>query len=181
MARYDGPTRSLLIAFKERGAVGLARPLGDALGRSVGAVLTAAALRPETAVVVVPVPSAPGAVRRRGDDVVQLLARRAALRLRAAGHRVRVVAALLQARKVADSAGLTARARADNLAGALAIRAAAQRRLDGAAIVLVDDLVTTGATLAEATAVLVGGGGHVLGAAAIAATRRRSAAEPTDW
>lgn len=123
---------------------------------------------------VVPVPSSPAAVKRRGDDVVRLLAGRAVMRLRRSGRRVRVAAVLQQRRQIADSAGLSAEARAANLSGALEVRPSAQRLMRGAAVVLVDDLVTTGATLSEAAAALARAGAHVLGAGAVAATRRRS-------
>jgi predicted amidophosphoribosyltransferase len=101
-----------------------------------------------------------------------LLARRVAGRLRSQGRNVTGVRALRQLHPIADSAGLSAVARAQNLRGALGIRAAAVRVVAGAAVILVDDLVTTGATLAEAAAVLDAAGARVLGAAAVAATAR---------
>ncbi len=166
---YEGPVRQLLLEFKERGAVGLVRPLGDALARAVAA---AAAPDRGQRLLVVPIPSAPAAVRRRGDDVVRLLARHAASRLFAGGRPASVAAVLAQRRGVADSAGLSASARAANLADALVVRPRGERTLRGATVVLIDDLVTTGATMAEATGVLSRAGADVAGAAAVAATRR---------
>jgi predicted amidophosphoribosyltransferase len=167
---YDGPIRQLLLDFKERGVVGLVRPLGDALARAVGAAVAEHARN----VAIVPIPSASASVRRRGDDVVRLLARHAARRLRADGCRASVTPVLTQRRGVTDSAGLAASARAANLAGALVVRRAEVRTLRGGTVVLVDDLVTTGTTLTEATATLRDAGAHVIGAAAVAATRRNS-------
>ncbi|MES9535697.1 phosphoribosyltransferase family protein, partial [Actinomadura sp. NPDC000600] len=70
--------------------------------------------------------------------------------------------------RVADQAGLSAKERAANLKGAVEVRAdVAGRRL-----VLVDDVVTTGASLAEAARALRAAGGEVTAAAAIAATPR---------
>jgi predicted amidophosphoribosyltransferase len=168
VAGYRGVTRELLLDFKERGVVALGRPLGEGLARAAAA----AAVEHPGPLVVVPVPSAASSVRRRGDDVVWLLARRVAGRLRSQGRNVTGVRALRQLHPVADSAGLSAVARAQNLRGALGIRAAAVRVVAGAAVILVDDLVTTGATLAEAAAVLDAAGARVLGAAAVAATAR---------
>jgi hypoxanthine phosphoribosyltransferase len=63
----------------------------------------------------------------------------------------RVLAALRQRRAVADQAGLDSRRRLANLAGALEVPAGARALLaSGGRIVLVDDVMTTGASLAEA-------------------------------
>jgi predicted amidophosphoribosyltransferase len=169
VARYDGSTRQLLLAFKERGAVGVAAALAPALAQ---AVLRAAGGQPAARLLLVPAPSAPGAVRARGDDVVFLLASRTARLLRAAGLGCRAVAALSQRRHVADSAGLSAAARAANLHGALAVRPGRAGVLGGSCVVVVDDLVTTGATLVEASRAVQSVGARVLGAAAVAATQR---------
>lgn len=169
IAAYDGDVRSALLAFKERGAVGLAQPLGDALARSA----VAAASEVVGEVLVVPVPSAARAVRQRGDDVVRLLASQVVRRFREAGRQARLTAVLRQRRGVMDSAGLSAHARAENLADALVVRRPEHQLVRGSAVVVVDDLVTTGATLATATDALTRAGAHVVGAAAVAATQRR--------
>jgi len=154
-ASYAGPVRAALLAHKEDGRLGLARPLGRALA---GAVVTLA-----VEAVLVPVPSAPEAVRLRGQDHARRLAAAAA---REAGLCSRSL--LVQARRTADQSGLDAGQRADNLRGALRAR----QRLDGLPVVLVDDVVTTGATLAEAARALRAAGADVRGAAVVAATLR---------
>jgi predicted amidophosphoribosyltransferase len=73
-------------------------------------------------------------------------------------------------RSVRDSAGLGTAERRLNLNGAMLARAAPP----GWAAVLVDDIVTTGSTLAEARRALVSAGWPVLGAAVVAATPRRN-------
>ena len=79
----------------------------------------------------------------------------------------------------ATSAGLGAAERASNLAGAFGVRGARRRSVAGATIVVVDDLMTTGATLTEAARALRCAGGLVVGAATVAATPRRGSSAHT--
>jgi predicted amidophosphoribosyltransferase len=101
-------------------------------------------------VLLVPVPSARRAVRARGHDPTRRIALAAAGELRRAGMAVRVVAVLRQRRVVADQSGLNSRQRLDNLAGALTVVPGGGRLLAEGLVVLVDDLMTTGASLTEA-------------------------------
>lgn len=167
-APYADVWKASLNAYKERRAWGLATPLGHALAWSVAGLLDAVA--PGAALQLVPVPSASATVVERGEDVTWLLARRAASFLRRAGVDARGVRLLRQRRAVADQAGLDAAARAANLRGALVAR---PRRAGEASVVVVDDIVTTGATLREALRALDAAGYATLGAAAVAATPRR--------
>ena len=182
VAAYDGAVRAAVVAAKERGRSGLVVPLGAALAAAVEAAVhaaSAASSSPDGATVatvatvaIVPVPSTAAARRRRGDDPLGRVARRAARRL---GGRAAVVPALGHVRRTADQAGLDAAARARNLHGALGARASAERRLRWAdEVIVVDDIVTTGATLVEATRALRAAGVRVGGAAVVAATARRS-------
>ncbi|MFI8786486.1 ComF family protein [Streptomyces sp. NPDC055105] len=108
-------------------------------------------VQPSTPLLLVPVPSARKAVRARGHDPARRIAYAAAAELRREGVPARVLAALRQRRAVADQAGLDSRRRLANLAGALEVPAGARALLaSGGRIVLVDDVMTTGASLAEA-------------------------------
>lgn len=168
---YGGPLRALVNAHKERRAFALARPLGDVLGAVVADLLRAVA--PGTRrVALVPVPSRRTVVRTRGHDPLLRLSRCAAVRLRATGTTASVHQLLGPARAVRDQAGLTAQDRAANLAGSLRAR---RTPLPGApGLVVVDDVLTTGATAREAQRALEDAGHTVLGIATVAATRRRS-------
>ena len=165
---YAGVVRSVLLAHKERGALGLAVPLGAALATAVrpccGVGGGGAARAP---VLLVPVPSAWRSVAARGHDPVRRLARVAARELRGVAP-VRVLPALRQCRAVRDQSGLNAVERAANLRGALVVAPAARRLVRLGRVVLVDDLVTTGASLAEAARAVRGAGGRVAGAAVVA-------------
>ncbi|WTJ21850.1 ComF family protein [Streptomyces pseudovenezuelae] len=105
---------------------------------------------PPVPVLLVPVPSARRAVRARGHDPARRIALAAAGELRRAGMPARVVAVLRQQRWVADQSGLNSRQRLDNLAGALTVVPGGGRLLAEGLVVLVDDLMTTGASLTEA-------------------------------
>ncbi|MEV5471307.1 ComF family protein [Streptomyces sp. NPDC003631] len=164
-AAYRGAVRATLLAHKERGALMLARPLGAALAGAVRAGLitggtgaAVAAVRAASSrtaagrvpVLLVPVPSSRRAVRARGHDPARRIALAAAAELRRSGTAARVVAVLRHRRAVADQAGLGARQRLANLAGALEVADVGAALLTGGRIVLVDDLMTTGASLGEA-------------------------------
>jgi predicted amidophosphoribosyltransferase len=172
---YSGPVRPAVNAFKEQGRTELARPLGTALALAVAAVVSAA---PRGPVLLVPVPSSAAALRSRGRDHVGELTSRAVAELRAAGV-VAGEARLLRRRgRVRDSAGLSAAARRANLAGSFErVPQGSVRPYSGALLVLVDDVVTSGATLTEAAAALSAGrrrGDVPVLAAVVAATPRRA-------
>lgn len=176
VAEYAGPARGVVLSHKERARLGLARPLGEALATSVVGVLESGAgcsMCGSRAVTLIPVPSARRAVRRRGHDPLTRTSRRAAVLLRRVGYECAVVPALRHRRAVADQAGLDAAARRANLASALDVRRAGLRLLAGRCVVLVDDVVTTGATLSEASRAMSAAGVQPCGAAVIAATPRR--------
>ncbi|MCP9950517.1 phosphoribosyl transferase [Actinomadura madurae] len=164
MAAYEGPLRTILGAYKERGRTALSVPLGEALATAVRAALTPGPDPP----LVVWVPSGRRAVRRRGHDPLRGAVEAAVRRLRESGVPVTAVDALRQRRRVADQVGLSVAQRAANLAGAIEARGT----LAGRPVLLVDDVVTTGASLAEAARALRAAGADVTGAATIAATPR---------
>jgi predicted amidophosphoribosyltransferase len=177
---YDGPVRPAVIAFKERGRAELARPLGAALALAVAAV-TAGVPGPGRPVLLVPVPSSAAALRARGRDHVRELTGRAVAELRAAGLPATEARLLRRRGRLRDSAGLTAAQRRANLAGTFALSASRASAPRGALLVLVDDVVTSGATLTEAAGVLAaatGPGDPPVLAAVVAATPRR-AVSPT--
>lgn len=154
---HDGVLREVVLAWKRRGHTRLTPVVGMLVAAAV------CALGPGHHVVLVPVPTTRRSRRRRGADLLALATLDAATRLRALGLRVEVVAALTFDRMPRDQVGLGAAARRANLAGALR---RSRRRLPAAAdVIVVDDVVTTGATLDEAVRVLAAEGTGVLGGA----------------
>ena len=183
MVPYDGAARSCLTNWKDNGRRDLARVLAPVLTEAVLAALLAHAGQdagrpkarghpPRDSWVVVPVASGRANVRRRGDRPLLDLARRA-LHPLPPQLRPPVVPALRLVRRVADQAGLHSSARAANLLGAMTVAASAAQAVDGVRCLVVDDVITTGATLVEAARALRAAGADQVVAATVAATRRR--------
>lgn len=174
-APYDGTVRDLVLGHKERRQLALAPPLGDLLAEALRAALPH--LDGVGTVLLVPVPSRPGVDRGRGHAPTTALVRAAARVLQRAGTDARVAGVLVSHGGVADQAGLGAAARAANLAGSLHCPAARlgrqARATPRARVVLCDDVLTTGATLAEAARALRAAGVEPGAAAVVAATRLR--------
>lgn len=172
---YAGVLQALVNAHKEQQVFALVRPLGDVLAGSVHHLLEVRELR-SGPVLLVPVPSRRSTVRRRGHDPLLRVARHAAARLRRTGVDALVVRLLRPARRVRDQSGLGAEDRAENLAGAF--RCGRPAAGDEPPAVVVDDVLTTGATAREAQRALETSGRRVLGIATVAATRRRFRSVP---
>jgi predicted amidophosphoribosyltransferase len=157
---YAGVARAVLLAFKDAGRTDVARHLAVPLLAALAAALRT--LPPGLAgeVELVAIPSTRAAYRRRGYAPVSAILLAAGLR----GSRL-----LRLVRQTRDQAGLTERERAENRVGSLAARPIAA----GRTVVVVDDIVTSGATLREAIRALESAGAHVAAAVAVARTERR--------
>jgi len=176
---YAGPLRGALLAYKERGRHRLSRPLGALLAGSVGEAVVRGGGGLRVPVLIVPVPSTASAARARHGDHMARLAKYAARRLREKGWQAEVHQPL-RALPRPDSATLDAPGRRAAAESSLTIRrgrmGVLRRRLAmGGTLVVVDDIVTTGATLAAVTNRLREVNLQVAGAATLAATRLRRA------
>jgi predicted amidophosphoribosyltransferase len=177
---YAGPLRSALLAYKEKGRHRLTRPLGALLAVAVADAAVRGGGGPGVPVLIVPVPSTASAVRQRHGDHMARLAAHAVRRLHTAGWPADVVQPL-RALPRPDSASLDPTARAAVAENSLRIRTSRIRVLRRAqamknTLIVVDDIVTTGATLAAVAARLGEANMQVAGAAVLAATRLRKAA-----
>ncbi|NIH94799.1 putative amidophosphoribosyltransferase [Mycolicibacterium fluoranthenivorans] len=135
LGRYAAARRQAIVAVKEHGRADLVEPLAGAVRTGLTQLLTWGLL--ETPLIVVPAPTRWTAARRRGGDPVTRVAETAVAPL--AG--VTVTRALRLTGLARDSVGLSSADRQRNLAGRVRVRA-----LPAAPVVLLDDVVTTGAT-----------------------------------
>ena len=169
---YEGAVRALVVGHKDRGQWGHRRVLGELLAQAVRGAI--ADLDPTVPVVLVPVPSRPGAGRQRGYDATGALVRTAAAHVRR--QRPVGVAPLVVSRGADDQAGLDAKGRAANVHHSMpcpsSTLARVARRWPRAYVVVCDDVVTTGATAREAQRALESVGLPPVAIAAVAATRR---------
>ncbi|WP_125098759.1 ComF family protein [Leucobacter chromiireducens] len=170
---YAGPLRALLLAFKHGGRVRSARLLGAQLRVPLAAVLAAAPVG--RLALLVPVPSTPARFRARGYRPVELLGASA---LRGQRFPVRLTRALRTTRGRRGQVGLAPRERARN-ARLLAVRRVARPRIRGRDVVLLDDVLTTGATVLAARDACESAGARVVAIVVlcVAESRAESGAE----
>ncbi len=164
---YRDELAQSILSFKRHGQ----RALAHALGRALLRALTCAA-GPSGGLVVVPVPTTGRAFLARGFSPVDLLLR--GIPSGPAAGRLTIVNALRRPWRFAagpGQKGLGGGARAQRIRGAMRLGPGARERLRGQPCIIVDDVLTTGATLAEAARAVRSGGGQVLGAVVLAATR----------
>ncbi|MCL2489601.1 MAG: ComF family protein [Propionibacteriaceae bacterium] len=156
---YDDAA-DFIIAYKDNQAWQLTAPLGVALAAAVQEVIRDCG--GGAGLVLVPVPSSPERVRRRGFDHTATLAQWVARR-----GLYRWSPLLRRTKTTPDQVGLAAISRRSVQVGSMRARPPSP----GAGPVLViDDVVTTGATMIEAVRALREAGHHVLGAASVAHT-----------
>ena len=172
--RYEGVVRDVVLEFKQRGRLRLARPLAPALRE---AVLVASRLRvvlppvpPATGpravddpgMLVVAAPSSASGRRRRGYDPVALLVARAGF-----GRPPRILRLRL-------GGGTQKRRDLDGRRTARVGTMICSRVVQGRSVIVVDDVMTSGGTLVEAVRAVSDAGGSVVACAVLAATPRAS-------
>jgi competence protein ComFC len=158
-ATYSGPVRSALHALKYEGERRLAKPIGLALAErwrraGVGGD------------VLVPVPVHADRLRARGFNQAELLAGAAGLALG-----MPVSNCLARPHTTQAQHRLSRARRSENVGHAFALTAGGDRPVRGRWIVVVDDIVTTGATLSGCARILAAAGATAVSGLAVARDR----------
>ncbi len=154
---YDGSLRSLIHVFKYGGVQPLAKPFGEFLSRALP--------RERSFDLIVPMPLHWRRRWDRGFNQSALLAREISRR-----WNVPVANAVRRRRATVPQAGLTNAKRRANVRGVFQ----AKRRLDGMRVLLVDDVLTTGATASACAQALKRAGASHVAVLALARTDRRT-------
>lgn len=157
LGRYAAGRRRAIVAVKEHGRADLVAPLACAVRTGLAQLLTWGLL--ETPLTIVPAPTRWTAARRRGGDPVGRVAAAAIAGLPG----ITVTRTLRLTGFARDSVGLSAADRQRNLSGRVRVRAA-----PATPVVLLDDVVTTGATACASVAALQTSGVSVQAVLAIA-------------
>ena len=170
-AIYDGRMRDAIHAFKYRKLKPAARPLGRLLASAIAQLADQA----PGELLVVPVPLHRSKLRGRGFNQARTLAAEALQQLRRSHPNWQLSlapAALLRQRATESQAGLTPRQRRLNLRGAFGV--SAPDTVAGKDVLLIDDILTTGATARSAAKALLDAGARSVWVATLARARRHS-------
>jgi ComF family protein len=144
---YTGNLRKAILQLKFYGREYLGHRLGALLARAFEALP-----EPDSAIVV-PVPLHPSRRRQRGFNQAELLARGLVRRLRKEGRGLQLVAgSLSRVRATLPQVGLSVSARRENVSGVFSVSRPEQVR--NRTVVVIDDVMTTGATLSACAAAL---------------------------
>lgn len=149
--RYAGTGRSLVLAFKHGDRLDLARPFGTWLARAVEPII-------EDGMVVAPIPLHRLRLLKRRYNQSALLARQVAR----ATHIPHIPDLFQRIRATPSQEGRDRDARFENLTGALRVNPRRAAAIAGRPVLIVDDVLTSGATLGAATlAAQEAGASHV--------------------
>ncbi|CEA08663.1 Orotate phosphoribosyltransferase [Arthrobacter saudimassiliensis] len=185
--RYAGLLAAVLLGYKQRGLTALGPVLAAALAGTLhqaydtfgrpGRAPDPAGAPASRPLLLVPVPPAPGSYRRRGYlPLDRLLRRLARQRLLPAGCRYAPVLKMSRRAGLQSQKRLGAAARRRNLQGRMSVPDGAVPA--GVSALVVDDVLTTGATVAEAVRALRAAGVEVRAAVVLAAAGAQAGPEP---
>lgn len=157
VCEYDSKAQILIHEFKENHQTQIAAELAKSIAKLV----------PDCCRILVPIPSKKSSFNKRGFVPAKLLALRVSSEVaKHQGRFIQVLDLLSYQRLVLDQAALSGHDRRNNLNGAFRLKA----KVKAHQVWLIDDVVTTGATVREAKRCLVEAGIGVAGFLSFAET-----------
>jgi ComF family protein len=157
---YDEASRDLILQFKHADRVDLAGLFTGWIGRAAGELL-------DDADAVAPVPLHPWRLLHRrynqAAEIARPLARRHGL--------IFLPDALVRARRTESQGGKSGSGRRRNVAGAFTVPPGRRRQVEGRRILLIDDVLTTGATAEACAKALLKAGARAVDLATVARVR----------
>jgi ComF family protein len=162
---YDGALRRLVHLLKYEQL----RPAADALGNKLAEAITKQAITSDSPVLIVPVPLHKTKQRQRGFNQTELLAKSALKQLDDSRFELHA-GNLRRVRPTVSQTGLTRHQRRENVRGAFVV--ASPQRVRDRAVLIVDDVYTTGTTLNECARVLRAAGAKQVVVATVARVYR---------
>ncbi|SEL02688.1 comF family protein [Pacificibacter marinus] len=160
---YDGNAKSIVLRLKHADRMDLARPVGKWLAEAARPLV-----EPNTIVAPVPLHWFRGLRRRYNQSI--LLSRRVS-NLLDIDHCPDMLQRRLATRKLD---GMNAKERSAVVSGAITLRARCRQKIEGRPVLLIDDVMTTGATLTECTKACLAGGASQVSVAVLARVAKRN-------
>ena len=173
---YGPAARSVVMRFKYGRRIGQARLMARLMGPPVAALAAASSAEFGVQPMLVPVPLHRWRLWWRGFNQAAVLAQQ----LAQDQHLPLGVDALVRQRSTASMRGLGRAARERAVRGAFAIHPARSAAISGRHIILVDDVLTTGATAAACVRCLLGAGAARVSVATFARALPGRGEEPND-
>lgn len=141
---YTSKTASVILAAKEGNDLNAIALLSSAISQSIAFSL--ADLKLSEIITLITIPSAPSAIRRRGRDHINILAEYVQRNLQQKSITAYYAPVLFQKKSIKDQSQLSSQQRMENTKGKFAVKSCENPQ---GAVYLIDDLITTGASMLE--------------------------------
>jgi predicted amidophosphoribosyltransferase len=141
---YNSKTASVILAAKEGNDLNAIALLASAISQSI--VFSTLDLRVNGIITLITIPSSTSAIRRRGRDHINILAQHVLKNLEEKSITAYYAPILFQKKSTKDQSQLSSRQRMENTKGKFVVKSC---EIPQGAVYLIDDLITTGASMLE--------------------------------
>ena len=166
---YSSKTASVILAAKEGNNVNAINLLANAISQSI--IFSLTDLKLTGVITLITIPSSPAAIRRRGRDHISILAESVQKELTKKSIPINYAPILFQKKSIKDQSQLSSAQRKENTSGKFAVKTC---EIPQGAVFLIDDLITTGASMQEGVRALAEAKITVAAGVTACAVRRNS-------